>query len=70
VRAKFFYRLTDAREAHRNIYTRMSMIAQVQQTFLAKKNLVKSLLIYPRQGNLLQGKNFTGLNKISLYNTR
>jgi hypothetical protein len=46
------------------------MLAQVLQAFLAKKNLVKSLLISTLdKGNLLHWKIFTGLNKTSLHNT-
>jgi hypothetical protein len=57
---------------HRNLSTRTSMFALVQQTFLAKKDLVKSLLISTlhRQGNLLHWNIFTGLYKTSLYNTK
>jgi hypothetical protein len=47
--------------AHRSLSTRTSMFALVQQTFLAKKNLVKSLLVYTLdkiiyyKGTFLQG---------------
>jgi hypothetical protein len=47
------------------------MFELLLQTFWAKKNLVKSLLIlHPRHGNLLQWNIFTGLNKTSLHFTK
>jgi hypothetical protein len=39
---------------HRNLSTRTSMYALVQQTFLAKNPCKKSADLHPRQGNLLQ----------------
>jgi hypothetical protein len=58
---------------HRNLSTRASMFALVQQTFLAKKNLVKSLLISTLdkviyyKGTFLQGSTkplFTTQNRL------
>jgi hypothetical protein len=55
---------------HRNLRTRMSMFALVQQTFWAKKTCKKSADLHPRQGNLLQRNIFTGPNKTSPCNTK
>jgi hypothetical protein len=46
------------------------MFALFQKTFLAKKTCKKSADLHPRQGNLLQWKILTGLNKTSPYNTK
>jgi hypothetical protein len=44
---------------HRNLRTRTSKFALVQQTFLAKKNpCKKSADLHPIQGNLLQKEHF------------
>jgi hypothetical protein len=46
------------------------MFALVQQTFLAKNTGKKPADLHPRQGNLPQRNNFTGLNETSLYSTK
>jgi hypothetical protein len=51
------------KKTHRNLSSRMSILALVQQTFLGKKKLVKSLDIHPRQGILLQRNILQGSTK-------
>jgi hypothetical protein len=46
------------------------MLAQVLQTFWAKKPCKKSADLHPRQGDLLHWNIFTGLNKTSLRYTK
>jgi hypothetical protein len=53
---------------HRNLCTRTSMFELLLQTFWAKKNLVKSLLISTLDKVIYyKGNIFTGLNKTSLH---
>jgi hypothetical protein len=54
------------RLTHRNLSTRTSKFALVQQTFLAKKTCKNSADLHPIQGNLLQRNIFPGLNKLPL----
>jgi hypothetical protein len=54
----------------RNLSTRMSMFALVLQKCWAKKHLVKSADLHPRQGNLPRSNIFTGANKTSVRNTK
>jgi hypothetical protein len=56
---------------HRNLRSRTSMLAQVLQTFWAKKKPCKKAAdLHPRQGNLLHWNVFTWLNKTSLHYTK
>jgi hypothetical protein len=54
--------ILDQRQVH--------MLAQVLQTFWAKKPCKKFADLHPRQGNLLHLNIFTGLNKNSLHFTK
>jgi hypothetical protein len=48
---------------HRNLSTRTTIFALVQQAYLAKKPCKKSADLHPRQGNILQRNILKGLTK-------
>jgi hypothetical protein len=63
---------TTLSDNHKNLSTRMNMLALVLHTFLAKRNPLKSLLIatLDKVIYILQMNIFTGPNKTSPYNTK